>query len=141
MCLDILFHKFYLVTLFFSIGFVIGFWNLQWSWMRLCRSSHLKGVLENRCCENCSQIPWRIPMKKYIFSKVAGWQCATFSGVPWGFYLKKKLVKNRFFPVSFLGENFHERDCATLLKANFFKDIFQEFWPKISLGNFQNSCL
>ena len=29
MCLDILFHNFYLATLSFSIGFVIGFWNLQ----------------------------------------------------------------------------------------------------------------
>ena len=29
MCLDILFHNFYLAMLSFSIGFVIGFWNLQ----------------------------------------------------------------------------------------------------------------
>ena len=28
-CLDILFYNFYLATLSFSIGFVIGFWNLQ----------------------------------------------------------------------------------------------------------------
>ena len=28
-CLDILFHNFYLATLSFSVGFVIGFWNLQ----------------------------------------------------------------------------------------------------------------
>ena len=38
-------------------------------------------------------------------------------------------------------KNFRERDCATLLKTNFFKDIFQGFWLKISPGNFQNSCL
>ena len=43
------------------------------------------------------------------------------------FLPKKETCENRFFPVSFLGENFRERDCATLLKANFFKDIFQEF--------------
>ena len=29
--LDISFHNFYLAILSFSIGFVIGFWNLQWS--------------------------------------------------------------------------------------------------------------
>ena len=29
MCFNILFHIFYLAMLSFSIGFVIGFWNLQ----------------------------------------------------------------------------------------------------------------
>ena len=102
LCLDILFHNFYLATLSFSIGFVVGFSNLQWSWIRLCRSSHLRGVLENRCSEICSQNPWKIPMKKFIFSKVAGWQCATFSCVPWGFYLIKKFMKIVFFASFFL---------------------------------------
>ena len=41
----------------------------------------------------------------------------------------------------FLGKNFWERDCATLLKMKFLKYIFQGFWLKISPGNFQNSCL
>ena len=140
MCLDILFHNFYLATLSFSIGFVIGFWNLQWSGIRHCRSSHLRVVLENRCSEIFSQNPWKIPTKKFIFSKVAGWQCATFSSVPWCFYLIKKFVKIVFF-ASFLVKNFRERDCASLLKTNFFKDIFQGFWLKIPIGNFQNSCL
>ena len=100
--LDILFHNFYLAMLSFSIGFVIGFWNLQWSWIRLCRRSYLRSVLENRCSEICSQNPWKIPMKKFIFSKVAGWQSATFSRVPWGFYLIKKFVKIVFFASFFL---------------------------------------
>ena len=91
--LDILYHNFYLAMLSFSIGFVSGFWNLQWSWIRLCRSSHLRGVLENRCSKICSQNPWKIPMKKFIFSKIAAWQSATFSCVPRGFYLIKKFVK------------------------------------------------
>ena len=99
MCFNILFHNFYFATLSFSIGFIIGFWNLQWSWIRLCRSSHLRGVLENRCSEIYSQNPWKIPMKKFIFSKVACWLCATFSYIPWGFYLIKKFVKICFkFP-------------------------------------------
>ena len=134
-------YNFYLGTLSFSIGFVIGFWNLQWFWIRLCRSSHLRGVLENRCSKICSQNPWKIPMKKLIFSKVAGWQSATFSCIPWGFCLIKKFLKIMFPQVSFLSKNFRERDSATLRKTNFFKDIFQGFWLKISLGNFQNSCL
>ena len=92
MCLDILIYNFYIATVSFCIGFVIGFWNLQWSWICLCRSSHLRGVLDNRCSEIYSQNPWKIPMKKFIFSKGAGWQSATFSCVPWGFYLIKAFV-------------------------------------------------
>ena len=60
------------------------------SWIFLCRSSHLEAVLENRCSEICSQNPWKIPMKNFIFSKVAGWHSAIFSRIPWGFYLIKK---------------------------------------------------
>ena len=44
-----------------------------------------------------SQNTWKIPMKKFIFIKVAGWQSATFSGIPWGFYLIKKFAKIVFF--------------------------------------------
>ena len=66
------------------------------SWIRLCRSSHLKGVLENRYSQIFSQNPQKIPMKKFIFSKVAGWQSPPFSRVPWGFYLLKKFVKIAF---------------------------------------------
>ena len=97
LCLEILIYNFYIATVSFCIGFFIGFRNLQWSWIRLCRSSHFRGVLENRCSEICSQNPWKIPMKKFIFSKVAGWQSATFSRVPWGFYLIKTFVKIVFF--------------------------------------------
>ena len=107
--------------------------------IHLSRSSHLRGVLENMCSEICSQNPWKIPMKKFIFSKVAGWQSATFSRVPWGFYLIKKFVKIVFSLVSFLGENFWEWDCATLLKTNFFKDIFRGFWLKVSLATFRTA--
>ena len=92
------------------------------SWTRLCRSSHLRGVLGNRCSEICSQNIWKIPMKKFIFRSSCLWKLC-------------------FSPVSFFGKNFWEQDWATLLKMNFFKDIFQEFWLKISPGNFQNSCL
>ena len=46
-----------------------------------------------------------------------------------------------FSSVFYLGKNFRERDCATLLEMIFFKDIFQGFWLKIVPGNFQNSCL
>ena len=95
-------YNFYLGTLSFSIGFVIGFWNLQWFWIRLSRSNHLRGVLENRCSENYNQNSWKISIKKIIFSKVAGWLCATFSCVPWGFYLVKKFVKTVFFASFFL---------------------------------------
>ena len=42
-----------------------------------------------------------------------------------------------FLPVSFLGKSFWERDSATLLKTNFFKDIFQGFWLKIPLATFR----
>ena len=63
------------------------------SWICLCRSSHLRVVLKNSYSEICSQNPWKIPMKKFIFSKVAGWQSATFSRIPWGFYLIKTIVK------------------------------------------------
>ena len=81
MCLDILIYNFYIARVSFRIGFVIGFWNLQWSWIRLCRSSHWRGVLENRCSGICSQNPWKIgkfkstwirdsvPQFKKIFSK------------------------------------------------------------------------
>ena len=72
------------------------------SWIRLCRSSHLRGVLENRCSEICSQNTWKIPMKKFIFSKFAGWQSGTFSCVPWGFCLIKKFVIIVFFAGFFL---------------------------------------
>ena len=71
-------------------------------WIRLRRSSHLRIVLENSCSEICSQNPWKIPMKKFIFSKVAGWQSATFSRIPWGFHLIKKFVKIVFFACFFL---------------------------------------
>ena len=140
MCLDILFHIFYLATLSFRIGFVIGFWNLQWSWICLCRSSHLRGVLENRCSQICSQNPWKIPMK-FIFSKVAGWQCATFSCIPWGFYLIKKFVKIVFFAFFFLRSKLLGMRLCNFTKMNFFKDIFWGCRLKISLGNFQNICL
>ena len=74
------------------------------SWIHLCRSSNLRGVLENRCSEICSQSqkPWKISMKKFVFSKVVGWQSATFSRVHWGFYLTKKFVKIVFFAGFFL---------------------------------------
>ena len=75
---------------------------LTGSWIRLCRSSNLKGVLENRRSEICSQKPWKISMKKFVFSKVVGWQSATFSRVHWGFYLTKKFVKIVFFAGFFL---------------------------------------
>ena len=101
------------------------------SWIRLYRRNHLRGVLENRCSEICSQNPWKIPMKKFIFSKVAGWRSELLVAFPEVF---KEICENRFSPVSFLGKNFRERDCATLLKTNFFKDIFQGFWLKISPG-------
>ena len=115
--------------------------SLLRSWICLCRSSHLRGIQERRCSEISSQNPWKITMKKFIFCKVAGWQSATFSRIPWGFYLKRNLWKLCFLLVLLLGKSFRERDCATLLKRNFFKGIFQEFWWKISPGNFQNSCL
>ena len=51
------------------------------------------------------------------------------------------LWKFCFLAVFFLGKNFWERDCATLLKTKFLKYILQGFWLKISPGNFQNSCL
>ena len=110
-------------------------------WIHFWGNSHLKGVLENRCYEIFSQSTWKITMKNFIFSKVAGWQSATFSRVPWGFYLTKNVWNLCFSPVSFLGKNIRNGDCATLLKMNFFKDIFQGFWMKISPGNFQDSCL
>ena len=96
------------ISFFFFLQRSLSYWfrhwflKFTWSWICLCRSSHLKGVLENRCSEICSQNPWKIPMKKFIFSKVAGWQSATFSRVPWGFYLIKKFVKIVFFASFFL---------------------------------------
>ena len=41
-------------------------------------------------------------MKKFIFSKVAGWQFANLSHIPWGFYLIKKFVKIVFFASFFI---------------------------------------
>ena len=115
---------------------IVNNFKLSMSWIHLCRSSHLTSVLENRCSEICSQNPWKIPVKKFIFSNVAGWQSATFSHVPWGFYQIKKFVKIVFFAGFFLSKNFQERDCTNLLKTNFFKDICQWFWLKIFPGNF-----
>ena len=71
-------------------------------WIHFWGNSHLKGVLENRCHEICSQSTWKITMKNFIFSKVAGWQSVTFSRVFWGFYLIKKFVTIVFFAAFFL---------------------------------------
>ena len=62
------------------------------SWIRLCRSIHLRGVLENRCSEICSQNPRKIPMKKFIFSKVAGWQSHSLRCLP-----NKQICENCVF--------------------------------------------
>ena len=108
------------------------------SWICLYRSSHLRGVLENRCFEICGQNFWKIPIKKFIFREFAGWQSATFNCIPWGFYLiYKEIFENCFFAGFFL----RWKLLGTLLKANFFKDILQVFLLKISPGNFKSSCL
>ena len=101
------------------------------SWIRLYRSSHLRGVLENRCSEICSQNPWKIPMKNFIFSKVAGWQSATFSHVPWGFYVIKKFVKIVFFASFFL----RQKVPGTRL-CNFNKnELLQRYFSRILTEN------
>ena len=140
MCLEILFHNFYLAKLSFSIGFIIGFWNLHWSWIRLCRSSHLRGVLENRCSKIWSQNPWKIPMKKLIFSKVAGWQCSNFSCFPWGFYLIKKFVKIVFFASFFLRQKLLETGlCNFSKKGTSSKIFFKDFDWKFPLATFRTA--
>ena len=75
-------------------------------------------------------------LEKYLWRSSFSVQLFTLRFLP-----NKEICENCFSPVSFLGKNFQERDCATLLKTNFFKDIFQGFWLKISPGIFQNSCL
>ena len=37
----------------------------------------LRGVMENRCSRICDQNPGKIPIKKFIFSKVPSWKTAT----------------------------------------------------------------
>ena len=98
------------------------------SWIRLWRSNHLKGVLENRYSEICSQKPWKISMKKFIFSKVAGW----------AFYLIKKFVKIVFFD-AFIAKNFREWDCATLLKRTSSKIFFKDFNWQFPLATFRTA--
>ena len=69
-------------------------WHLTRSWIHLCRSSHFRGVLK---------FAVKI-FEKYLqrSSFLVGWQSATFSRVPWGFYLTKKFVKIVFFASFFL---------------------------------------
>ena len=114
------------------------------SWICLCRGSHLKGILENSCSEICSQNSWKIPMKKFIFSKTEHWQSATFSCIPLRFLPNKEIPKIAFFTYFFLRSklpgtwlfNF-TKNKLFLLKTN----IFQGFWLKNSPGKFQNNCL
>ena len=79
------------------------------------RSSHWRCFSKERCSlkwlfwklagEIFSQNSWKMPMKMFIFSKVADFQ------------------------------------LATLLKMNFFIDIFQGFWPQISEHLFSRTPL
>ena len=88
--------------------------------------------MENRCSEICSQNPWKIPMKKFIFSKVAGWQSATFSRVPWGFYQTKKCVKIEFFAGFILRQKRPGRRLCDFIKnelQRYFSRIFTENFP------------
>ena len=63
-----------LINDLFNYFFIFSFTELkQVEW----RKQSLKWVLENRCSESCSLNGWNIPMKKYIFSKVADWEPAT----------------------------------------------------------------
>ena len=103
------------------------------SWIRLCRSSYLKGVLKNRCSEICSQNPWKRLMKKFIFSKVAGWQSATFSRVLWGFYLIKTFVKIVFFAGFF----FRLKRPGTWLSNFTRNDFLQRYFSRILTENFR----
>ena len=48
LCLDILFHNFYLATLSFSIGFIIGFWNLQ-QFIKLSTEKKIELFLDIDC--------------------------------------------------------------------------------------------
>ena len=107
------------------------------SWIHLCRSSHLRGVLENRCSEICSQNTWKIPMKKFIFSKVAGWQSATFSPIPWGFYLIKKFVKIVFFVGFFLRLKLQGMSLCNFTKKELLQRYFFDW--KFPLATFRTA--
>ena len=76
------------------------------------RKEPLKRVVQNRCSESCSLNRWKIPMKNYIFSKVADWEPRTllkmnfvrgiFQGFwlrisPCNFPLRIPISKNTFF--------------------------------------------
>ena len=119
---------------------IVNNFKLSMSWIHLCRSSHLTSVLENRCSEICSQNPWKIPVKKFIFSNVAGWQSATFSHVPWGFYLIKKFVKIVFFVSFFLRQKLLETGlCNFTKKGTSSKIFFKDFDWKFPLATFRTA--
>ena len=90
------------------------------SWICLYRSSNFRGVLKNRCSEICCQNPWKIPMKKFIFSKVAGWQSAIFSTIPWGFYSWDQT--RSLFGSNGLSEAFQNKTTK----------FYLDYWPVIS---------
>ena len=84
-----------------------------------------------------SQNPWKISLKKFVFSKVA-------LSRSWKFLPKKETSKKTIFTKFFIretlqGTRLKVADCqpATLLKMNFFIGIFQGFWLKISEHLFQ----
>ena len=112
------------LIIMFTIKLHLG--CLTRSWIRLCKSSHLRDVLENRCSEICSQNPWKIPMKKLILSKVAGRQSATFSRVPWGFYL--------IFPgtrlCNFTKNELFQRHFSRILTENFPWQLSEQLFIK-----------
>ena len=61
---------------------------------KVCRSSHLRCVLENRCSEICSQSTWKVPMKKFIFRlTVCNFQSRSLRFLP---NEEKKFVKTIF---------------------------------------------
>ena len=101
------------------------------SWICLCRSSHLRVVLKNSYSEICSQNPWKIPMKKFIFSKVEGWQSATFSRIPWGFYLIKTIVKIVF--CRFLS---WVKTSGNVIVQLYRNDLLQRYFSSILTENF-----
>ena len=103
-------------------------------WKKRCSYKQLFWKLPG---EIFSQNPWKISLKKFVFSKVAQSRSRKF-------YLRKKLAKNMFSQISLLGKNLREvAHCqpVTLLKMNFITGIFQEFWLQISEHLFSRTAL
>ena len=75
LCSDILFNIFYLATLSFSIGFVIGFWSLQ----QFIKSNTEKKLKQLFSDTDCWSVLWINYTKKWSQWKVTWFHCKRFT--------------------------------------------------------------